>query len=193
MFIEDENNPLIYYPEFFDINRSEKMFAYFKNNIKWAHDEYNFNGTIVKSPRLVSMYSSTGDKDYTYSGQTKKSYKYTKSIDYIANEIETFLNLEKGYFNGCLLNYYRNGEDSISYHNDNEKDMDDNGIIAVLSIGEERTFYIKHNKTGQTIRTKLKDCSLSIMNPICQRQWKHAILKEKDKSERISLTFRKFV
>lgn len=193
MFIENKEKPFIYYPYFFDISRSENMLLYFKNNINWKQDEYNFSGKIVKSPRLVSMYSNLGDKDYSYSGQTNKSNKYTKSISYLANEIEKFLKLEEGYFNGCLLNYYRNGRDSISYHNDNEKDMDKDGIIVTLSIGEEREFFISNNKTGEIIKTNLKNCSLSVMNPICQREWKHAIFKEKNKQERISLTFRKFV
>ena len=190
MYIENEKIPLIVFEDFFEKHRFEKMFEYFKNNIQWTQDEYIIKGKKVKSPRLTAMY---GNRDYTYSGQTKKSIPFNKGLKYISKEIEKFLKLPENYFNGCLLNYYRDGNDSISYHTDNEKDMDKEGIIAVISIGAERKFYLKNQKTKEVVKYTLPNLSLAIMNPICQREWFHSIPKEKKiKEPRISLTFRKF-
>jgi len=190
MFIENENKPVILYEDFFDKKRTKNLLKYLKEKLIWKQDIYKFGGKEVKSPRLTSF---LGETKYTYSGQTKKSIPFTKSIQYLANEIEKYLNIESGHFNGCLLNHYRDGNDSISYHTDNEKDMIEDGIIAVLSIGSERKFYIKNNKTKKVIKYSLPNCSLTIMNPICQKDWKHSIPKEKKiEEERISLTFRKF-
>ena len=190
MFINNEKTPVILFENFFDINRSENLLKYLKENFEWNQDEYNFNGKIVKSPRLTHY---TGVGNYSYSGQTKKGKPYPTPIQYLANLIEEYLNIEKGYLNGCLLNWYRDGNDSISYHKDNEKDMDKDTIIAVLSIGAKRKFYIKNDYTNEVVKYELHNCSLTIMNPICQRLWKHSIPKEKKiKEERISLTFRHF-
>lgn len=146
-------------------------------------------GKEVKSPRMTYFFG----KEYTYTGQTKKGTEFTEVISFISNKIEKHLNLKKGYFNGCLLNLYRDGKDSIGYHSDNEKDMVTEAIIAVVSLGAERIFCIKNNITKQVFKFSLPDCSLTIMNPICQTEWKHSIPKEPwINEERISLTFRQF-
>lgn len=182
------NEPVLLFKDFFDKELNSKIFSYFKN-LNWEQDEYKIYDKIVKSPRLTYFYG----KSYSYTGQTKKGHTFDKQIKYIANQIEKYLKLDLGHFNGCLLNYYRDGKDYISYHNDNEKDMIENGIIAVISIGQERKFYIKNNTTKEVVKFSLPNGSLAIMNPICQKEWKHSIPKElKVKGERISLTFRKF-
>jgi len=193
MYIKRKKEPIIYFSNLFSKDISERMFKYFEDNIKWEHDFYKINSTIKKSPRLTAMYSLTGDKDYTYSGQTKKSLQYNDGLNYIREEIENFLDLEPNFLNGCLLNLYRDGNDSIAYHKDNEKDMINNGIVCVLSIGANRNFHIKHDMTKEHKKYLLENMSLVVMNPICQKEWKHAIFKEANVAEpRISLTFRHF-
>jgi len=71
--------------------------------------------------------------------------------------------------------------------------MDKNTLIAVISLGAERNFCIKNDKSGEVTKFKLSNGSLAVMNPICQKEYKHAILKEKKvKDKRLSLTFRNF-
>lgn len=190
MFIENENKPLVIFENFFPSDRSFNLLKYLKENIQWSQDIYKFADKEVKSPRMTFFF---GNRNYKYSGQMKIGTPFTKPITYLSNLIEEFCNVEKGYFNGCLLNWYRDGKDSITYHSDDEKDMVKNGIIAVLSVGVKREFYLKNLKTNEVEIFSLSNGSLTIMNPICQEKYHHAIMKEpKIKEERISLTFRRF-
>ncbi|KAJ6023784.1 Oxoglutarate/iron-dependent dioxygenase [Penicillium herquei] len=47
-------------------------------------------------------------------------------------------------YNFCLVNYYASGEDSISFHSDDERFLGAQPNIASLSLGGEREFHMKH-------------------------------------------------
>ncbi|KAJ9246613.1 hypothetical protein DTO207G8_8753 [Paecilomyces variotii] len=47
-------------------------------------------------------------------------------------------------FNFCLINYYASGEDSISYHSDDERFLGPEPTIASLSLGARRDFLMRH-------------------------------------------------
>ncbi|MFA6041016.1 MAG: alpha-ketoglutarate-dependent dioxygenase AlkB, partial [Methylophilus sp.] len=96
-------------------------------------------------------------------------------------------------FNSVLLNYYRDGSDSMGFHSDNEAELGKNPVIASLSLGETRTLVLKHktNKSLKPIRLKLNDASLLLMAGELQTHWQHGIPKEsKHCNARINLTFR---
>jgi alkylated DNA repair dioxygenase AlkB len=178
-------------PPFFSETELKEQLEYFLK-LEWQQDEYNFGGNIVRPKRKTFMYGN----DYSYSGQNKKSVPFDEYILAIKEKIEKQLNLEKGYFNGCLLNLYLDGEASISYHKDDEEDMDENAIIVSLTIGQKRKFYFQHDDKTKKDRVKkyeVKNGDLLIMYPEAQKFWKHSIPKEKTITQpRISLTFRKF-
>jgi alkylated DNA repair dioxygenase AlkB len=183
---------LLYIKNFITMDIAKKYKDIFERNVHWTQDRYILYGREVFSPRLTAFYSSN-NKKYTYSGQTKLSRPYNKLFFEIAMNIEKKLNLPLNYLNGCLLNLYRNGNDSISYHTDKEKDMSQDSIVAVISLGSERNFCIKNIETGEVKKIKLEEGSLVVMYPEFQNKYLHAILKEKKiNTSRISLTFRNF-
>lgn len=95
-------------------------------------------------------------------------------------------------FNECLINRYRTGEDYIGFHSDNEKELS-NGIVAGISLGQERTMVLKRKDGTKEIKFILPHGSLFVMESNTQKIWLHGIPKELSKSnERISLTFRQF-
>ncbi|KAJ5949836.1 hypothetical protein N7454_001420 [Penicillium verhagenii] len=53
-------------------------------------------------------------------------------------------------YNFCLVNYYASGEDSISFHSDDERFLGDQPNIASLSLGGEREFVMKHKPPPTT-------------------------------------------
>jgi len=189
--------PILYFPNFLTELQSFGLMTDTLDKYELTPDKYNFGGKEVLSPRLIAFLSKD-NKKYTYSGQTRKSYNYSESIEKLVEYIEAYLNekglkLKNGYFNGCLLNLYRNGNDSISYHKDNEKDMSENTYIAVISVGAERTFKIKNDLTGKVENFVLENGSLCVMTPVCQKEYKHGIMKEKGiQTPRLSFTFRNF-
>ncbi|MFM5982088.1 MAG: alpha-ketoglutarate-dependent dioxygenase AlkB, partial [Sphaerospermopsis kisseleviana] len=47
-------------------------------------------------------------------------------------------------FNSVLLNLYRDGKDSVSWHSDDEPELGKNPIIASVSFGATRRFSLRH-------------------------------------------------
>jgi alkylated DNA repair dioxygenase AlkB len=95
-------------------------------------------------------------------------------------------------FNSVLLNFYRDGNDSVAWHSDNENELGINPHIASLSIGQARQFEFRH-KTDHNRKygLSLENGSLLIMKGDLQHYWEHRIPKSKTLNKgRINLTFR---
>ena len=160
---------------------------YFLNNISWEQQSMNMYGKVVPFPRLTTWYGDY-DKPYSFSGITLHPHPWNEPLLDIRNKIEPLSGIR---FNSVLLNRYRDGNDSISWHTDAEKELGINPIIASVNFGEERVFQLKHIDTGERIDILLRHGSLLIMMGEFQHFWKHQIPKSKRAmKERINLTFR---
>ena len=94
-------------------------------------------------------------------------------------------------FNSALLNRYRDGSDSVSWHRDDEPELGRNPTIGSVSFGATRRFKIRDLATKETHDLDLVDGSLLVMRGASQREWEHCIPKTKRPvGERINLTFR---
>lgn len=96
-------------------------------------------------------------------------------------------------FNSVLLNYYRNQNDRMGFHSDDERELGPAPSIASVSLGATRTFVLKHkNRTDlKPIRIELPTGSLLLMRGTTQKNWKHGIDKQaKPCGPRVNLTFR---
>jgi alkylated DNA repair dioxygenase AlkB len=92
-----------------------------------------------------------------------------------------------------LLKYYRDNKDSMGFHSDDEPELGERPVIASLSLGEERTFILKHKtlKAIPAVRLRLVSGSVLLMRGDTQRHWKHGIPKESRRcGPRVNLTFR---
>jgi alkylated DNA repair dioxygenase AlkB len=155
----------------------------------WRTDPIKVWGKVYMQPRLMAWYGDMG-KSYRYSGRLYEPYPWTPLLLQLKDGVEQACDHT---FNSVLLNYYRDGNDSMGFHSDNEAELGKNPVIASLSLGETRTFVLKHktNKALKPIRLKLNDASLLLMAGELQTYWKHGIPKErKSCSARINLTFR---
>jgi len=96
-------------------------------------------------------------------------------------------------FNGVLLNYYRDGNDSVAWHSDKDTIPGLKTEIASVSIGEERIFDFRNKSNHkQQYSIKLEHGSLLLMKGDLQQFWEHRIAKSKIPMKgRINLTFRK--
>jgi alkylated DNA repair dioxygenase AlkB len=95
-------------------------------------------------------------------------------------------------FNGILINKYNDGNDYISAHSDDEKNLDIVGVVAI-SFGAIRTFRIR-DKTTKKIITNIKTNPFEIihMGGNFQKEFIHEIpIEKKVKDCRYSFTFRK--
>lgn len=185
--VKVKNGEYTYISNFFDKTESFKYFDQLLNNTLWKQEEMTIYGKTLKFPRLTAWYGDS-DKPYTFSGITLNPNKWTNELMEIKNKIEPKCHVE---FNSVLLNLYRDGNDSISWHTDAEKELGKNPVIASVNFGETRTFQLKHKTTNEKVSIKLENGSLLIMAGELQHFWKHQIPKTKKQvGKRINLTFR---
>ena len=182
-----KNGEYIYNPSFLTRDQANFYLEAFKNHIEWKQESMNMYGKQVLFPRLTSWYGDN-DKPYSFSGITLNPHPWNKELLEIKKLIEPICNVE---FNSVLLNLYRDGNDSISWHTDAEKELGINPVIASVNFGAERIFQLRHIETNERIDIPLKHGSLLIMQGELQHFWQHQVPKTKKvNSERINLTFR---
>ncbi len=186
-FTAIKNGEYLFYPNFFSKTESDLFFQKLKSEILWKQESMNMYGKQVMFPRLTAWYGDN-DKPYSFSGITLNPYSWTKELLEIKNKIEP---IAKTQFNSVLLNQYRNGNDSISWHTDAEKELGTNPIIGSVNFGATRKFQLRHIETKEKIEIELTHGSLLIMQGELQHFWQHQVPKTAQKvNERINLTFR---
>ena len=179
-----------YYGKLFNQEVADNYFSKLSQNIEWQNDKILIFGKHIVTKRKVAWY---GDKQfkYTYSKIPKLALSWTKELLEIKSAIE---NKTGESFNSCLLNLYHNGEENMSWHSDDEKDLKKNSAIASLSLGAERKFTFKHKESKEKVAFVLEHGSLLLMKNETQSFWLHQLPKTKlIKSPRINLTFRTII
>ena len=179
-----------YYGKIFTEEQSEIYYVKLLNEINWQHDVVKIFGKEIITKRKVAFLGDEGIS-YKYSGKTKIAEKWIKILSEIKSTVEQ-ISGEK--FNACLLNYYHNGSEAMSWHSDNEKEILKHSAIASVSFGAERKFGFKHNFSKEEISLMLENGSLLIMKDETQIYWKHKLYTNaKITLPRINLTFRTIV
>lgn len=181
------NGEFIFYPNFFAKSESDLFLENLRTNIDWKQESMNMYGKQVNFPRLTAWYGDN-DKPYSFSGITLEPKTWSKELIEIKEKIEP---LSKVFFNSVLLNLYRSGNDSISWHTDAEKELGVNPVIASVNFGATRKFQLRHIHTKEKLEIELTHGSLLIMQGELQHYWQHQVPKtSKIVGERINLTFR---
>jgi alkylated DNA repair dioxygenase AlkB len=186
-----QDGTVLFYPDFFSIKESQSFFDTLQKSIYWQQEQIKYFGKLVDCPRLSAWYGDPGAY-YVYSGILNKPLPWTKELLVIKYKLETLCETE---FNSVLLNLYRDGKDSMGFHQDNEKELGKNPCIASVSFGGTRNFRLKHlNRTDLSLTLPLSNGSVLIMKDETQDFWTHGISKtSKVVAPRINLTFRKIV
>ena len=149
-----------------------------------------FRGKICHQRRAVGFFSNE-IVGYKYSNQIASSKPMTVSLLKLLEQIN---NIFETNYNGILINKYKTGEDYISSHSDNEKDLDNSGVVAI-SYGATRKFRIRNKKTKQIVKDiPFTSYSMIQMGGKFQQEFQHEIpIEKKIKDERVSFTFRKHI
>lgn len=179
-----------YYGKIFTEEQSEIYYVKLLKEINWQHDVVKIFGKEITTKREVAFLGDEGIS-YKYSGKNKIAENWLKFILEIKSTVEQ-ISGEK--FNACLLNFYNNGSEAMSWHSDNEKEILKHSAIASVSFGAERKFGFKHNFSKEEISLMLEKGSLLIMKDETQIYWKHKLYTNAKITEpRINLTFRTIV
>ncbi|MCS5490268.1 alpha-ketoglutarate-dependent dioxygenase AlkB family protein [Algoriphagus limi] len=179
------------YDHFFDSGKANFFFEKLQNTIHWKQEPIWIFGKKVMQPRLTALYGDP-EKTYSYSGITMNPIPWTAELLEIKSSVEQVV--EKP-FTHVLLNFYRDGQDSMGWHRDNESTLGPNPVIASVSFGVSRNFQIRNYfDKSEKIQIPLNHGSLLIMQGESQHHWEHQIPKSKKVAGgRINLTFRKLI
>jgi alkylated DNA repair dioxygenase AlkB len=151
----------------------------------WRAEHITVWGKRHLQPRLSAWY---GAARYRYSGIDLQPLPFTPLQLLIKQAVESACGRQ---FNSVLLNYYRDHNDSMGFHSDDESELGANPAIASLSFGQARTFILKHKRLPKTIKLSLGNGSLLLMAGQTQANWQHGINKERQiHGPRVNLTFR---
>lgn len=181
---------LYLFRQFFAQSESDLLYEKLETSLAWQEESIVIFGKSCKVPRLTCWYGEVGAV-YRYSGVDHSPLPWTDDLLAIKSGIEHHCLCR---FNSVLANLYRNGQDSMGCHADNEKELGVNPVIASLSLGETRAFKLHHNKRNKTLTIDLSHGDLLIMAGVLQHHWVHSLPKTKQaKSSRINLTFRKIL
>lgn len=151
----------------------------------WKSETITLWGKQHAQPRLTAWH---GDKPYRYSGLTLEPLPFTPLLLGLKAAVEA---ASGACFNSVLLNYYRDGRDSMGMHSDDEPELGPAPVIASLSFGATRDFILQHKRTKQRLKLPLASGSLLLMGGNMQKNWLHGINKSsRPIGARVNLTFR---
>jgi alkylated DNA repair dioxygenase AlkB len=181
------NGKYIHIPNFYSKDESDNYFLALKDKIDWKQESMKMYGKTINFPRLTAWYGDN-DKPYSFSGITLQPKNWLPELLEIKNKIEIAAQTK---FNSVLLNLYRNGNDSISWHTDAEPELGVNPVIGSVNFGETRKFQFRHKSTHEKLEIDLTHGSAIIMQGEMQHFWQHQVPKtSKIIKDRINLTFR---
>jgi alkylated DNA repair dioxygenase AlkB len=131
--------------------------------------------------------------------------KLNDSFSYLYDQIPSFRKIQ---FNSVLINKYRNGQDFIKQHKDDEKIFNDNPSIVSISFGASRDFTFKrilydvnnvkstrlNRKEQQMNKTiKLEHGTVLIMAGSTQKYYSHGVPIDSECTRvRYNMTFRNY-
>ena len=178
-----------YVEDFLPAATADRMFARLRDSIDWRQDSLTMFGKRHLIPRLQQWFADAG-LVYTWSGIRMEPTVWTPELE----ELRSMLHEHTGArFNTALANLYRDGDDTVGWHADDEPELGEEPVIASLSFGAPRDFVLRHNtrKDVDKATFTLGHGSLLVMSGRTQYCWQHCLPRRKRcRLPRINLTFR---
>ncbi|MDT3401016.1 alpha-ketoglutarate-dependent dioxygenase AlkB family protein [Mucilaginibacter terrae] len=179
---------LEYFPGLIDESEGDELLDTFIREMPWEQKVRKMYTKEVVTPRLTAWFGDPEAYDYQSLGKSKP-HSWTPELLRIKALVEPLAGIK---FNCVLLNYYRDGNDSVAWHSDREDILGKNPVIASVSFGQVRSFDIRHKDDhSEKYSVRLEHGSLLMMKSGLQEHWEHRIAKSvKPMKPRINLTFR---
>ncbi|RJG14066.1 alpha-ketoglutarate-dependent dioxygenase AlkB [Pseudomonas cavernicola] len=182
------NAELRFIPDWLDVATADRWLAGLLAETPWRQPQVFLHGRYHPVPRLLAWYGDA-EAGYRYSGLIHQPLPWTPLLAEIRLQVQAAVGQR---LNGVLLNYYRDGQDSMGWHSDDEPELGANPLIASLNLGGTRRFDLRRN--GQTRiehSLELGHGSLLVMAGATQHYWQHQVAKtRKACAPRLNLTFR---
>jgi alkylated DNA repair dioxygenase AlkB len=180
--------PWTYIPNF--LSDADVLFMTLSQQLTRTQYPITMFGKTMMQPRLVSFYAEEGVA-YSYS----RTYLYGNGRDPTLNHIKIMINDQYWLiYNSVLCNLYRDGNDSMWWHSDDEAELWDDPCIASVTLWASRVFKMRHKHTREVHNILLEHGSLLLMHSRSQLDREHCMPKtSKLLWSRINLTFRQII
>ena len=176
-----------YRPRIFSKAESELLRTKIIADTSWVQRRVMMYGKEVITPRLTAWHGDIAGgrqaEDKTF------MHAWTPELLVIREKVQKLAGVT---FDSVLLNYYRDGNDSVAWHDDQDGRPGKNMLVASVSLGQERRFDIRRKSDhSDKMSVLLEDGSYILMKGRFQDDWEHRIAKSsKPMAARINLTFR---
>lgn len=174
---------LMQYDGFIPKDEADRYYNALLHDTPWHEYQMHMYDKVVTAPRMIAWYGAADEAG-------ENPLPFTPELLEIQKKVEKETNLK---FNAVLLNLYRNGNDSVSWHSDKEHKIGKNPNIASVTFGQTRPFRFRHktNKQIEQLEIQLHHGTLLLMSGTTNTFWEHHIPKSaKEMLPRINLTFR---
>jgi len=171
---------LEYMPGLFSKEESDYLLEKFIREAPWKQRVQKMWDKKMLTPRLTAWYGDRLEED---------PIPWTPELLMIKAKVEPLAGVT---FNSVLLNYYRDGNDSVAWHSDRENVLGKRPVIASVSFGQVRSFDIRSKADHkEQYSVKLEHGSFLLMKAGLQEAFEHRIAKStKPMKARVNLTFR---
>jgi alkylated DNA repair dioxygenase AlkB len=177
-----------------DTGEADALFTQLQSQIAWERHRLSLFGREVESPRLSCWMGDPG-ATYVYSRRRFEPRPWPPALRAWRVRVEQACGVR---FNSVLANGYRDGQDAMGWHSDDEPELGTQPVIASLSLGATRRFRFRRKlprgeraQPSDTLNLALPHGSLLVMAGDTQRIYRHDLPRMAGVSAaRINLTFR---
>ena len=157
--------------------------------LNWRQDKITMFGQTHDVPRLNAWYGDA-DCSYSWSGITMTPNPWNSTLRDIREKVNGVASEQ---FNCVLAYFYRDGNDKVDWHADDEEVLGQAPVIASVSLGATRKFRIsRKDRSEKATDIFLRSGDVLVMRGLTQLLWEHEVPRSKKVREpRVNLTFRK--
>jgi alkylated DNA repair dioxygenase AlkB len=175
-------------------DEASALMAALRDQIAWESHRLRLFGREVAAPRLSCWIGDPG-ATYAYSGRRFEPRPWPAALARLRTRAEEAC---AAHFDSVLANLYRDGDDSMGWHSDDEPELGAQPCIASVSLGAVRRFRFRlrrpraeRSRPEDTVELHLPSGSLLRMDGDTQRLYRHDLPKMRAvHAPRINLTFR---
>lgn len=180
------DGPFLWAERFWPAAQADRLLAALEQEAAWSRHRVRLFGRTHLAPRLSAWHGDAGAR-YRYSGSWHEPQPWTPALAAVRDALRDALGTA---FNAVLANRYRDGNDAMGWHRDDEAELGPNPVIASASFGATRRFLLRH-RDGRREVLALGHGSLLVMAGASQACWRHALPRTaRPVAARVNLTFR---
>ncbi|KAJ4831101.1 hypothetical protein Tsubulata_033018 [Turnera subulata] len=170
-----EGSEVMYMRRFMGMEEGWELLEYLDSHIPWSRPTLRVFGRECVQPRdSCYLVASPHLPRLVYSGHSPVAYTWDHfpPLLRLLDKVEKAIGGGSGSvgFNSLLLNRYKGGNDYVGWHADDEKLYGPTPLIASVSLGCDRHFFLKKkNKKNNTPPPTLPDSTTHILPPPSKR------------------------